>query len=45
MKKIRLRNAKGQFKKASKVSEFGFVKMKWVSFSLEIALNNSWNCS
>ena len=27
MKKIRLRNAKGQFKKASKVSEFGFVNL------------------
>ena len=27
MKKTRLRNAKGQFKKASKVSEFGFVNL------------------
>ena len=27
MKKTRLRNAKGQFKKASKISEFGFVNL------------------
>ena len=27
MKETRLRNEKGQFKKASKVSEFGFVNL------------------